>query len=132
MGLLDIFKSDKVKSSQAHVIKPVDEPIGGYTLKYSYKDVVAVQIGEFPNWAELGNKVVFVHVTDDKFNPNSIRLLLVPQKKWFGYMGENKIKDMIIDYLERGDKVEARISSFEKVKYDIIVKLNIAFFKKTK
>ncbi len=132
MGLLDIFKSDKVKSCQAPVIKPVDEPIEGYTLKYSYKDVVAVQIGEFPNWAKLGNKVVFVHVTDDEYYPNAIRLLLVPQRKWFGYMKDSKIKDMIVDYLKKGDKIEARISSFEKDKFDIIVKINIAFFKKNK
>lgn len=47
-------------------------------------------------------------------------------------MGENKIKEMVIDYLRRGDKVVARISSFKKMKYEYSVRIDIAFFKKNK
>ena len=110
--------------------KSVTEPIEGYTLKYHYHDVEGTRLGEIPNWAKVGNKVILTRVKDDEYYHNAVQLLLVPQRKRFGYMMDDKTKDMVLDYLDRGDKVVALISSFKKLKLEYSVRLDIAFFKK--
>lgn len=87
------------------------ENIDGYSIRYHYEDVnVCVWNGNIPKGTEVGNRIVFVQEKNNEYDPNAVLLLLVPQKRKLGYLYGGKLQQMVNDYLNRGDKVTARIS----------------------
>lgn len=119
------------QSTPKEKISSITEPIKGYTLKYHYQDVEISSWDYIPNDVKIGNKVIFIQEPSNEADDKAVMLVFVPQKRKFGYLYRGKIQDMVNDYLNRGDKVVARLShlSFQPCK---TVKIDIAFFKKNK
>ncbi len=111
--------------------KSVTEPIDGYTLKYHYKDVEVSSWDYIPNDVKIGNRVVLIQEPTNEADDKAVLLMFVPQRRKFGYLYRGKMQDMANDYLNRGDKVVARLS-YLRFKPDKVVKIDIAFFKKNK
>ena len=113
MTLFDIFKS-KPKTPPERMpdgpVKSVSEPIKGYTLKYHYKDVEVSSWDHIPYDVKVGNRVAFIQEKSNEADPKAVLLMFVPQRKRFGYLFRGKMQDMVNDYLNRGDKVVARLS----------------------
>jgi hypothetical protein len=142
MGLKDIFKGIFKPASEfrepthctsvAREMNSAMENIEGYSIRYHYEDVnVCVWDGIIPKGTEVGNRIVFIQEKDNDYDPNAILLLLVPQKRKLGYLYRGKLQDMVNDYLNRGDKVTARVSKItskpiQKVLIDMVfhVKVN--------
>lgn len=124
MGILDFLKGEKPKS--------VDDPIEGYKLIDLYKGINIQRNAVIPKGAEIGSRLVLIHNPANEYTNESITLLLVPQKKIFGYIEDNRALKHIVKSLKSNDKVEARISSFSKKKYEHDATIDIAFFKKNK
>lgn len=136
MGIFDIFKSsaNTPKNPQEQLSedkKSVTEPIDGYTLKYHCKDVEITSWDYIPKDVKIGNRIVLIQEPTNEADDKAVLLMFVPQRKKFGYLYRGKIQDMANDYINRGDKVVARLShlSFKPHK---TVKIDIAFFKKNK
>ena len=88
------------------------ENIDGYSIRYHYEDVNIFIVGDtIPECAEVGSKVIFLQEKDNKYDENAVLLMLVPQKKKLGYLRRGKLQDMANDYLNRGDKITARVST---------------------
>lgn len=111
--------------------KSVTEPIEGYTLKYHYKDVEVTSWDHIPRDIKIGNRVILIQEQSNEVDDKAVLLMFAPQRRRFGYLYKGKIQDMVNDYINRGDKVVARLSylSFKPYK---VVKIDIAFFKKDK
>lgn len=131
MGIFDIFKSTQKPIKQAPEIEPVDSPIEGYKMIYLFKNVKVRRMGEIPNDAHIGSKVVLMHESATKYVSENISLLLVPQRKRFGYIDDN-IEKEIIRCIKHSDKSIARITYFSKKPYEYNSTIDIAFFKKNK
>jgi len=137
VGLFDFLKSKPAKTGippermPDHEIEPVTKPIKGYTLKYHYQDVEVSSWDYIPNDVKIGNRVVFIQEPTNEADPKAVLLCFVPQRKRFGYLFRGQMQDMVNDYLNRGDKVVAKLSylAFKPCK---TVKIDIAFFKKSK
>ncbi|MCR4645027.1 MAG: HIRAN domain-containing protein [Oscillospiraceae bacterium] len=135
MGFFDIFKSKPTgippERMPDHEIKPVTEPIKGYTLKYHYHDVEISSWEMIPRDVKIGNRIIFLQEPTNEADPNAVLLMFVPQKKKLGYLFRGEMQNMVNDYLKRGDKVVGRLSylAFKPCK---TVKIDIAFFKKDK
>lgn len=112
-------------------MKPVTEPIEGYTLKYHYKNVEVSSWDHIPRDVKIGNRVAFIQEKNNEADPKAVLLIFVPQRKRFGYLFRGKMQDMVNDYLNRGNKVVARLSHLSFKPYKT-VKIDIAFFKKNK
>ena len=123
MGIFDFLKGEKPKS--------LTEPIDGYTLKYHYKDVEVTSWDSIPKDVKIGNRVVLIQEPTNEADDKAVLLMFVPQRRKFGYLYRGKMQDMANDYLNRGDKVVARLS-YLKFKPYKVVKIDIAFFKKNK
>ena len=115
MGILDFLKGEKPKS--------VDDPIEGYKLMDLYKGINIQRNAVIPKGAEIGSRLVLIHNPANEYTNESITLLLVPQKKIFGYIEDNRALKHIVKSLKSNDKVEARISSFSKKKYEHTIKV---------
>lgn len=138
MGLFDIFKSKQVSTSPAppermpdSEPKSVTEPIDGYTLKYHYKDVEVSSWDYIPDDIKIGNRVVLIQEPSNEADDKAVLLIFVPQRKKFGYLFRGKLQDMANDYINRGDKIVARLLYLQFKPYKT-VKIDIAFFKKNK
>lgn len=139
MGLFDIiFKSKQASAPKTpperipdNKPKSVTEPIDGYDLKYHYEDVEVSSWDYIPKDVKLGNRVIFIQEPTNKADNKAIILAFVPQRRKFGYLYKGKIQDMVNDYINRGDKVVARLSHLSFKPYKT-VKIDIAFFKKNK
>lgn len=139
MGLFEIIKKHipltqtdiPIERAADRDIEPVTTPIKGYTLKYHYENVEISSWDYIPRDVKIGNKVVFIQEPTNEADNKAVILVFVPQRKKFGYLYRGKIQDMVNDYINRGDKVIARLSylSFKPYK---VVKIDIAFFKKDK
>jgi len=111
--------------------KSVTELIEGYTLKYHYKDIEISSWDYIPQDVKIGNRVALIQEPTNEADDKAVLLMFVPQRKKFGYLYRGKIQDMTNDYINRGDKVVARLS-YLKFKPYKVVKIDIAFFKKNK
>ena len=111
--------------------KSVTEFIEGYTLKYHYKDIEISSWDYIPQDVKIGNRVALIQEPTNEADDKAVLLMFVPQRKKFGYLYRGKIQDMTNDYINRGDKVVARLS-YLKFKPYKVVKIDIAFFKKNK
>lgn len=133
MGLFSKLFKPSNKTAEIQVNSPVNkaiEEVKGYSLTYHYEDVeVCVWDGIIPPNTTSNNKIVFIQEKNNKADNRAVLILLVPQKKKLGYIYRGKLQDMINDYLDRGDKVNARISKIEPPPYTS-VKIDLAFFKK--
>lgn len=143
MGLLEkIFKNKKTTAAKLKSCeipsqglpnnqKSVIEPIKGYTLKYHYKDVEITSWEYIPKDIKIGNRVVLIQEPTNEADDKAVMLMFVPQKRKLGYLYRGKIQDMVNNYINRGDKVVARLSylTFKPAK---IVKIDIAFYCKNK
>ena len=109
----------------------VTDPIKGYTLKYHYQDVEISSWEYIPRDTQIGNRIVCIQEPNNEADNKAVMLMFVPQRKKLGYLYRGKMQDMVNDYLNRGDKVVARLSylSFKPV---FCVKIDLAFFKKDK
>jgi len=129
--------TNKKKSKTTTVIRePVPhvntalENIEGYSIRYHYEDVsVCVWNGNIPEGTEVGNRIVFIQEKDNDYDPNAVLLLLVPQKRKLGYLYGGKLQQMVNDYLNRGDKVTARISKINYNSYDLVC-IDMVFYVK--
>lgn len=91
------------------------ENIDGYSIRYHYEDVNIFVVNDIiPEGTEVGNRIVFIQEKDNKYDDNAVLLLLVPQKKKLGYLRKGKLQEMANDYLNRGDKISARVSLIYK------------------
>jgi len=124
MGMFDFLKGEKPKS--------VDDPIEGYKLMDLYKEINVQRNSIIPEGTKVGSRLVLIYNPADKYTNESISLLLVPQRKIFGYIDNERAFKHIVKSLKSNDKVEARISSFSKKKHENAATINIAFFKKNK
>ena len=134
MGFFD-FLSKKTASTpperSSEEKRSVTEPIDGYTLKYHYKDVEITSWDAIPRDVKIGNRVVLIQEPTNEADDKAVLLMFVPQRRKFGYLYRGKIQDMANDYINRGDKVVARLSYLRFKPYKV-VKIDIAFFKKNK
>lgn len=126
MGILDFIKVEKPKSAS------VEDPIAGYQLTDLYKDIKVDRNSVIPEGTQIGSRLVLIHNAADKYTNENIALMLVPQRKIFGYINDDKAFKHIVYSLKQSDQVVARISYFSKKKYENEATVNIAFFKKTK
>lgn len=138
MGLFDIFKSKQASTPPTppermpdSKPKSVTEPIEGYTLKYHYKDVEVSSWDYIHDDIKIGNKVVLIQEPSNEVDNKAVLLIFVPQRRKFGYLFRGKLQDMANDYINRGDKIVARLSYLQFKPYKT-VKIDIAFFKKNK
>lgn len=135
MGIFSfLFKKEQqggIPQERAGEIKPVTEPIEGYTLKYHYEDVEVTSWDFIPNDVKIGNRVILLQEPTNPADDKAVLLMFVPQKKKLGYLYRGKIQDMANDYIKRGDKIVARLSYLQFKPFKL-VKINIAFFKKNK
>ena len=111
--------------------KSVTEPIDGYTLKYHHKDVEITSWEYIPQDVKIGNQIVLIQEPTNEADDKAVMLLFVPQRKKLGYLYRGKLQDMANDYINRGDKIVARLSYIRFKPYKII-KIDMAFFKKNK
>lgn len=123
MGILDYFKNANVS---------VEEPIDGYKITDVYKNINATRNGVIPDGTHIGNRIALIHNPETKDTKEHIALLLVPQKKIFGYIIEDKALKYIINSIKHSDHVVARITNYSKKKYEYNSTVDIAFFKKIK
>lgn len=143
MGIFDIFKNKsnhKTKPIECFTISNEDRdslkvPPNGYSLKYHYTDIeVCWFLSRFKipkGGLKPGNRVIFVQEPTNPYDDKAVLLMFVPQRAPFGYLHRGKIQDMVNDYINRGDKVTARVSYFSYKPYPVM-KIDIAFFKKVK
>lgn len=128
----DIYNDNQIsKQNLIETTKSVIDPIKGYTLCYHYEDVEITSWDYIPNDIEIGNRIVFIQEPENPVDDKAVRLMFVPQRRKFGYLYRGKLQDMANDYINRGDKVVARLSFLQFKPYKL-VKINIAFFKKIK
>lgn len=137
MGLFNFFKSDNKKPTISQKlsqdsIKSVTEPIDGYKLLNVFNNVIVRRLGIIPEGAEIGSRVALIYEPATKGRYEGVSLLLVPQKKLFGFIDDEKIQNAIINCLKNSDKSVARITYFSRKEYDYESTVNIAFFKKNK
>ncbi len=118
------------KPKKPHKIKSVAEPIEGYTLKRCYKNVEISSWEHIPKNIEVGNRIVLIQEPTNEADSKAVMLMFVPQRKKLGYLYRGKLQDMANEYINSGDKVVARLS-YLKFKPHKVVKINLAFFKKT-
>lgn len=105
------------------------ENIEGFAVRYMYEDVdVCVWDSIIPPGTKPDNRIALIQEKDNKADPNAVLLLLVPQKKKLGYIYRGKKQDMINDFLNRGDKVTARICSISQ--HPTTVQIDLAFYLK--
>ncbi len=111
--------------------KPLLEPFEGYSLTYHYENVEISCWEYIPDDVKIGNRIVFMQEPTNEYDDKAVLLTLVPQRRKLGYLYRGKMQDMVNDYLNRGDKVIARLSylTFNPCK---IVKIDIAFYRKVK
>lgn len=83
--------------------------------------------GAFLDIAAVG----FIQEPSNEADNKAVLLMFVPQRRKFGYLYRGKLQDMANDYINRGDKVVARLSYLRFKPYKI-VKIDMAFFKKNK
>ena len=119
------------KSTQNNV-KNVDEPIEGYKMVNLFKNVKVRRMGIIPEGTKIGSHVILMHQAGNKSTYESVSLLLVPQKKLFGYIDDKIIGREIIRCLKNTDKSVARITYFNPKPYEYQSTIDIAFFKKVK
>ena len=124
MGILDFMKNDNRK------MKSVEEPIDGYRITDIYKNISAIRNAIIPEGTCIGNRVALIHHSADKYTKENIELLLVPQKKIFGYIDDDKALKHIVYSLKQSDYVVARIMNYSKKEYEYNSTIDIAFFKK--
>ena len=122
-------KPEKI-SKKPHKIKSVAEPIEGYTLKRCYKNVEISSWEHIPKDIEVGNRIVLIQEPTNEADSKAVMLMFVPQRQKLGYLYRGKLQDMANEYINSGDKVVARLS-YLKFKPHKVVKINLAFFKKT-
>ncbi len=111
--------------------KSVIEPIDGYTLRYHYKDVEITSWDWIPEDVKIGNRVIFIQEPTNPADDKAVMLMFVPQRRKFGYLYRGRMQDMVNDYINRGDKVVARLSYLQFKPYKL-VKIDIAFYRKDK
>lgn len=121
-------QSQKQKSDAK---KTVVEEIEGYTLKYNYHDVEVTSWEYIPRDIKVGNRIICIQEPTNEADSKAVMLMFVPQRKKLGYLYRGKIQDMVNDYINRGDKVVARLSHLS-FKPDFCIKIDIAFYKKNK
>lgn len=126
-SLVTGIPQDKLQDEE----KSVTEPIDGYTLKYHYKDVEVTSWDYIPKDVKIGNRVVLIQEPTNEADDKAVLLMFVPQRRKFGYLYRGKLQDMANDYINRGDKIVARLSYLRFKPYKV-VKIDIAFFKKNK
>ena len=110
-------------------------PDEGYYLKYHYTDVeVCWFLDKFyvpKGGIKAGNRVIFVQEPTNPYDAKAVLLMFVPQRAPFGYLHRGRLQDMVNDYINRGDKVTARVSYFSYTPRPVM-KIDMAFFKKVK
>lgn len=116
---------DSVSSNETNVPSPrvnyALENFDGYSIRYHYEDVnVCVWDNIIPQGTEVGNRIVFIQEKDNDYDPNAVLLLLVPQKRKLGYLYGGKLQQMVNDYLNRGDKISARVSHIQTDPYNAV------------
>lgn len=121
-------QAQKQKSGEK---KSVVEDIEGYTLKYNYHDVEVTSWEYIPRDIKVGDRIICIQEPTNEADSKAVMLMFVPQRKKLGYLYRGKIQDMVNDYLNRGDKVVARLS-YLTFKPEFCVKIDIAFYKKMK
>lgn len=148
MGILKMFKDLSSNANRLQttitkkpplVISQMDRmtlkfPDEGYSLKYHYTDVEVcwfTNLFYLPKDVKAGNRVIFVQEPTNPVDDKAVLLMFAPQKAPFGYLKRGKLQDMVNDYINRGDKVVARLSYLEHPP-DKCLKIDMAFFKKVK
>ena len=121
----------QVQQTQTKKPSSVTDPIKGYTLKYHYHDVEITSWEYIQRDIQIGNRIVCMQEPTNEADDKAVMLMFVPQRKKLGYLYRGKIQDMVNDYINRGDKVVARLS-YLTFKPEFCVKIDIAFFKKNK
>lgn len=122
LSIVGIVKTKKIKNLAI-------EEIPGYILKYTYNDVQACCWEYVPRDIQVGNRVVLFQELTNQYDPKAVRLMFVPQRRPFGYLYRGRLQDMTNDYINRGNKVVARVSSLT-FKPVFCIKIDMAFYKK--
>lgn len=124
-------KADVQKKPEQKRANSALETVEGYSIKYTYEDVrVCVWNGEIPKETKSDNRIVLIQEKNNRADKNAVLLMLAPQKKKLGYLYRGKLKDMAYDYLERGDKITARISKITQAPPDVYI--DMVFYVKNK
>lgn len=124
-------QQQRTQQPQSAEKKSVVEDIEGYTLKYHYHDVEVTSWEYIPRDIKVGNRIICIQEPTNEADSKAVMLMFVPQRKKLGYLYRGKIQDMVNDYINRGDKVVARLSHLS-FKPEFSVKIDIAFYKKKK
>lgn len=123
-------KTTTVVSEPVPHVNTALENIDGYSIRYHYEDVNIFTVGDsIPNGINIGDRVVFVQEKDNEYDENAVLLLVVPQKRKLGYLYGGKLQQMVNDYLNRGDKVTARISQINNNSVDLVC-IDMVFYNK--
>lgn len=113
--------------------KSVTTPIKGYVLAEHFEDVQISCSRTFaPKVAEIGSKVILFQEPSNIADSRAVGIMLVPQRIPFAYLYRGEIQDVANRYLDKKEKIVARISSIENLYGKDDVKIDIAFFKKDK
>ncbi len=132
-SIIMIMKADKKRPTpqnnrQSNRRNLAAEEIPGYTLKYTYNDVQACCWEYVPRDIQVGNRVVLFQEPTNPYDPKAVRLMFVPQRRPFGYLYTGRLQDMTNDYINRGDKVVARVS-YLTFQPNFCIKIDMAFYK---
>lgn len=129
MSLFDIFKGN---NSSQNSVSSVTAPIEGYTMINYYKNVEVRRLGSIPDGAKVGSKLALLYEPATKDQYETITLLLVPQKKVYGYIKMGEVQKMIVPHIKKHEKIVARITSINYKPYQYDSTIDIAVFKKNK
>lgn len=114
-------------------IKSVTTPIKGYELAEFYENVpISLSRTFAPKNAEVGSRVVLFQEPTNSADSRAVRVMLAQQRIPFAYLYRGEIQDIANRYLDKKEKIVARISSIENLYGKDDVKIDIAFFKKDK
>lgn len=130
LSIIMIVKADPQKPAPQNNRRNLAvEQIPGYTLKYTYNDVRVCSWEYIPRDIQIGNRVVLFQEPTNQYDPKAVRLMFVPQRKPFGYLYANGLQEMTNDYINRGDKVIARLS-YLTFRPSFCIKIDLAFYQK--
>lgn len=129
MGLFDIFKGSNSDQNSA---PSVTEPIEGYTMINYYRNVEVRRLGIIPEGTKVGSRLILLYEPATKGKYETIALLLVPQKKLYGFIETGDVQKMIIPHIKKHEKIVARITSINYKPYQYGSTIDIAVFKKNK
>lgn len=111
--------------------KSVTTPIKGYVLAEHFENVeISCSRALAPKAAEIGSKVILFQESTNVADNRAVRIMLIPQRIPFAYLYRGNIQDVANEYLDKNEKIVARISSIENIYGKDQVKIDIAFFKK--